>query len=167
MKKEDFLAPMMQVPPKQKIAITPFDLKTQREAFSVSLEGLKGVRRVSMPSRFISHYPRSGTLTHSSRSRHKHGRTGRSGYVHSSPGPALTSPSTKSVYCTRLSLTALVALRPLNRMVLHLTSLHTFSLRGGIQDNTDLPPTRCVQFLCGRSNLACPVAIFCVVLYRA
>jgi hypothetical protein len=27
------------------MAITPFDLKTQREAFSVSLEGLKGVRR--------------------------------------------------------------------------------------------------------------------------
>jgi len=32
----------MQVPPKQRISITPFDQKTQREAFSVSLEGLKG-----------------------------------------------------------------------------------------------------------------------------
>ena len=44
MKKDDYLTTMMQVPPKQKMAITPFDLKTQREAFSVSLEGLKGVR---------------------------------------------------------------------------------------------------------------------------
>lgn len=44
MKKDDYLATIMQVPPKQRIAITPFDQKTQREAFSVSLEGLKGVR---------------------------------------------------------------------------------------------------------------------------
>lgn len=45
MKKDDvdYLTMMMQIPPKQKIAITPFDLRTQREAFSVSLEGLKGV----------------------------------------------------------------------------------------------------------------------------
>ncbi|KAI0926423.1 hypothetical protein AcV5_008889 [Taiwanofungus camphoratus] len=42
MKKDDYLTTTIQVPPKQKIAITPFDLKTQREAFSVSLEGLKG-----------------------------------------------------------------------------------------------------------------------------
>ncbi|KAJ6619798.1 hypothetical protein B0H10DRAFT_2025071 [Mycena sp. CBHHK59/15] len=42
MKKDDYLAGIMQVPPKQRIPITPFDLKTQREAFSVSLEGLKG-----------------------------------------------------------------------------------------------------------------------------
>ncbi|OCH94866.1 hypothetical protein OBBRIDRAFT_843719 [Obba rivulosa] len=42
MKKDDYLMTMMQVPPKQRISITPFDLKTQREAFSVSLEGLKG-----------------------------------------------------------------------------------------------------------------------------
>ncbi|PCH42580.1 hypothetical protein WOLCODRAFT_132443 [Wolfiporia cocos MD-104 SS10] len=41
-KKDEYLTTMMQVPPKQKIAITPFDLRTQREAFSVSLEGLKG-----------------------------------------------------------------------------------------------------------------------------
>lgn len=39
---------MMQVPPKQKLAITSFDLKTQREAFSVSLEGLKGVGYLSI-----------------------------------------------------------------------------------------------------------------------
>ena len=44
MKKDDYLTTIMQVPPKQRIAITPFDQKTQREAFSVSLEGLKGVR---------------------------------------------------------------------------------------------------------------------------
>ncbi|KAI8969872.1 hypothetical protein BD414DRAFT_427806 [Trametes punicea] len=42
MKKDDYLTTLMQAPPKQKIAITPFDLRTQREAFSVSLEGLKG-----------------------------------------------------------------------------------------------------------------------------
>ncbi|EMD33327.1 hypothetical protein CERSUDRAFT_67993 [Gelatoporia subvermispora B] len=41
-KKDDFLMTTMQVPPKQRIRIVPFDLKTQREAFSVSLEGLKG-----------------------------------------------------------------------------------------------------------------------------
>jgi hypothetical protein len=44
MKKDDYLTTIMQVPSKQRIPITPFDLKTQREAFSVSLEGLKGVR---------------------------------------------------------------------------------------------------------------------------
>lgn len=33
---------MMQVPPKQRIQIQPFDLRTQRDAFSVSLDGLKG-----------------------------------------------------------------------------------------------------------------------------
>ncbi|KAJ7678851.1 hypothetical protein DFH06DRAFT_1265711 [Mycena polygramma] len=42
MKKDDYLAGIMQVPPKQRINIVPFDLKTQREAFSVSLDGLKG-----------------------------------------------------------------------------------------------------------------------------
>lgn len=50
MKKDDYLTTMMQIPPKQKLAIKPFDLKTQREAFSVSLEGLKGVR---LPSRAL------------------------------------------------------------------------------------------------------------------
>lgn len=44
MKKDDYLMTTMQVPPKQRIAITPFDLRTQRDAFSVSLDGLKGVR---------------------------------------------------------------------------------------------------------------------------
>jgi hypothetical protein len=47
MKKDDYLASIMQVPPKQPIQILPFDLKTQREAFSISLDGLKGVRRVA------------------------------------------------------------------------------------------------------------------------
>ncbi|TFY81878.1 hypothetical protein EWM64_g2135 [Hericium alpestre] len=42
MKKDDFLTTAISVPPKQHIPITPFDLRTQREAFSVSLEGLKG-----------------------------------------------------------------------------------------------------------------------------
>ncbi|EIW57855.1 uncharacterized protein TRAVEDRAFT_65492 [Trametes versicolor FP-101664 SS1] len=42
MKKDDYFTNLIQVPPKQKIAITPFDLRTQRDAFSVSLEGLKG-----------------------------------------------------------------------------------------------------------------------------
>ena len=44
MKKDDFLSDIIQVPPKQRIPIAPFDLRTQRDAFSVSLEGLKGVR---------------------------------------------------------------------------------------------------------------------------
>ena len=44
MKKDEYLSTVMQVPPKQRVKITPFDLKTQREAFTVSLEGLKGVR---------------------------------------------------------------------------------------------------------------------------
>lgn len=44
MKRDDYLSTIMQVPPKQRIKITPFDPKTQRDAFTVSLEGLKGVR---------------------------------------------------------------------------------------------------------------------------
>ncbi|KZP22715.1 hypothetical protein FIBSPDRAFT_685333, partial [Athelia psychrophila] len=43
MRKDDYLMTMMQVPPKQRISISQFDQKTQREAFSVSLEGLKAV----------------------------------------------------------------------------------------------------------------------------
>ncbi|KAF8071919.1 hypothetical protein FPV67DRAFT_906210 [Lyophyllum atratum] len=42
LKKDEYLSTMMMIPPKQRIQITPFDLKTQREAFAVSLEGLKG-----------------------------------------------------------------------------------------------------------------------------
>jgi len=42
MKKDDYLMTMMQVPPKQRMPITQFDIKTQREAFTVSLDGLKG-----------------------------------------------------------------------------------------------------------------------------
>ncbi|THH03736.1 hypothetical protein EW145_g6044 [Phellinidium pouzarii] len=42
MKKDDYLQNIMLVPPKQKIQITKFDPRTQREAFAVSLEGLKG-----------------------------------------------------------------------------------------------------------------------------
>jgi len=43
-KKDDFLTTIVQVPPKQHIPIAPFDSRTQSEAFTVSLEGLKGVR---------------------------------------------------------------------------------------------------------------------------
>jgi hypothetical protein len=43
-KKDDFLTTIVQVPPKQHIPIAPFDPRTQTEAFTVSLEGLKGVR---------------------------------------------------------------------------------------------------------------------------
>ncbi|KAG6813400.1 hypothetical protein H0H92_011378 [Tricholoma furcatifolium] len=42
MKKDDYLTQTMEVPPKQRIQIAPFDSRTQREAFTVSLEGLKG-----------------------------------------------------------------------------------------------------------------------------
>ncbi|KAH9999180.1 hypothetical protein BJV74DRAFT_767310 [Russula compacta] len=42
-KKDDFLTTIVQVPPKQHIPISPFDPRTQTEAFTVSLEGLKGV----------------------------------------------------------------------------------------------------------------------------
>ncbi|KAF9449524.1 hypothetical protein P691DRAFT_667328 [Macrolepiota fuliginosa MF-IS2] len=42
MKKDDYLTTMMLVPPKQRTRIHTFDLRTQQEAFAVSLEGLKG-----------------------------------------------------------------------------------------------------------------------------
>ncbi|KAF9496741.1 hypothetical protein BDN71DRAFT_1388786, partial [Pleurotus eryngii] len=42
MKKDDYLSTMIQIPPKQHIRIAPFDQRTQRDAFTVSLEGLKG-----------------------------------------------------------------------------------------------------------------------------
>ncbi|KAF9042666.1 hypothetical protein BDZ89DRAFT_1059882 [Hymenopellis radicata] len=42
MKKDDYLITAISVPPKQRLKIAPFDSRTQREAFSVSLEGLKG-----------------------------------------------------------------------------------------------------------------------------
>lgn len=43
MKKDDYLVTVMQAPPKQHIPIVQFDMKTQKEAFTVSAEGLKGV----------------------------------------------------------------------------------------------------------------------------
>ena len=43
-KKDDFLTNIVQIPPKQHIPIAPFDPRSQTEAFTVSLEGLKGVR---------------------------------------------------------------------------------------------------------------------------
>ncbi|KAF9048638.1 hypothetical protein BJ165DRAFT_1040176 [Panaeolus papilionaceus] len=44
LKKDDYLTGMIQQPPKQRMRISPFDAKTQEDAFTVSLEGLKGVR---------------------------------------------------------------------------------------------------------------------------
>ena len=46
-KKDDFLTTIMQVPPKQHINIVPFDSVTQRDAFSVGLDGLKGVSPIT------------------------------------------------------------------------------------------------------------------------
>jgi hypothetical protein len=43
LKKDDSLTKVMLVPPKQRMRIAHFDLRTQEEAFTVSLEGLKGV----------------------------------------------------------------------------------------------------------------------------
>lgn len=48
MKKDDFLTTTMLVPSKQRIAIVEFDARTQRDAFTVSAEGLKGVRKISV-----------------------------------------------------------------------------------------------------------------------
>ncbi|KAF9004000.1 hypothetical protein BDQ17DRAFT_1390390 [Cyathus striatus] len=42
LKKDDFLSTIMVVPEKQRHKITPFDAKTQHDAFEVSLEGIKG-----------------------------------------------------------------------------------------------------------------------------
>ncbi|KIM39802.1 hypothetical protein M413DRAFT_19587 [Hebeloma cylindrosporum] len=42
LKKDDYLTTMMLVPPKQRLRISHFDAKTQEDAFTVSLEGLKG-----------------------------------------------------------------------------------------------------------------------------
>ena len=44
MKKDDFLEALMMMSAKQKAEIRPFSQKVTREAFAVSLEGLKGVR---------------------------------------------------------------------------------------------------------------------------
>ena len=42
-KKDDYLTTTMQVPPKQRIAIVEFDARTQRDAFTVSADGLRSV----------------------------------------------------------------------------------------------------------------------------
>jgi len=42
LKKDDSLTKVMLVPPKQRMRIAHFDLRTQEEAFTVGLEGLKG-----------------------------------------------------------------------------------------------------------------------------
>ncbi|KAH7915653.1 hypothetical protein BJ138DRAFT_21328 [Hygrophoropsis aurantiaca] len=41
-KKDEYLATIMQIPPKQRIPIVPFDSRTQREAFTLNPEGIKG-----------------------------------------------------------------------------------------------------------------------------
>ncbi|EJD07113.1 uncharacterized protein FOMMEDRAFT_138779 [Fomitiporia mediterranea MF3/22] len=41
-KKDDYLQTMMLVPPKQRMDISKFDTRTQRDAFAVNLDGLKG-----------------------------------------------------------------------------------------------------------------------------
>lgn len=43
-KKDDYLQSVMAAEPKQRTVIKPFDLRTQREAFSVSLDGITKVR---------------------------------------------------------------------------------------------------------------------------
>lgn len=64
MKKDDYLATIMQVPPKQRIPITEFDERTQREAFTVSADGLKGVRSsvLTFVSLLIPHQWNASTL---------------------------------------------------------------------------------------------------------
>ena len=49
-KKDDFLTTIMQVPPKQRVNIVRFDSVTQRDAFSVGLDGLKGVSIIVIDS---------------------------------------------------------------------------------------------------------------------
>ena len=49
LKKDDSLTKVMLEPPKQRMRIALFDLRTQEEAFTVSLEGLKGVRSLLFP----------------------------------------------------------------------------------------------------------------------
>jgi hypothetical protein len=44
MKKDDYLANLMMMPPKEPLPIYEFDGRTQHDAFAVSPEGLKGVR---------------------------------------------------------------------------------------------------------------------------
>jgi len=44
----------MQIPPKQRMPIQSFDVKTQKEAFTVSLEGLKGVRYLVTSVHFLT-----------------------------------------------------------------------------------------------------------------
>ena len=56
MKKDDYLMTMMQVPPKQRMAIEPFDARTQERSFAVSADGLKGVRNERPVVRICSNH---------------------------------------------------------------------------------------------------------------
>lgn len=87
MKKDDYLFTMMQVPPKQRMRIRPFDEKTQADAFTVSMEGLKGVCLVFRDlllfilclMTFLS--MTSGIQARLCLSPHKPGKTGKNGFV--------------------------------------------------------------------------------------
>jgi hypothetical protein len=88
MKKDDYLMTIMQIPPKQRIPITQFDSKTQREAFTVSLEGLKGVRILTYPPNFRLVFDSTANLVVDSgiqvlwfSNPPKPGKTGKSGFV--------------------------------------------------------------------------------------
>lgn len=71
----------MLAPPKQRVRISEFDSRTQRDAFTVSLEGLKGVSldlRLRLSERLhISFY--SGILVHWFSNRLKPGKIERNG----------------------------------------------------------------------------------------
>lgn len=90
MKKDDYLSTMMQVPPKQRMRIRPFDEKTQADAFTVSMEGLKGVCLVFrdlLP--FVLHLMTSLSMTSGIQARlcsspPRPAKTGKNGFVSAS-----------------------------------------------------------------------------------
>lgn len=84
MKKDDYLQSVMFAPPKQKMQIAKFDLRTQREAFTVSMEGLKGVCTSCSSFALSLRLPLpllSGKSIHLLRSLHKPGRIENDEYV--------------------------------------------------------------------------------------
>lgn len=86
-KKDDFLQTLMLVPLKQHITISKFDPRSQREAFTVSPEGLKQVGSGSHMLRFL--HVDTGTLgsgisTPSLQNLRKPEKTGRRGWVDAS-----------------------------------------------------------------------------------
>ena len=85
MKKDDYLQTIMLVPPKQHMQISKFDSRTQRDAFIVGLEGLKGVRTVVFLLDIVLTLHESGISMLSWNCPLKHAKTGRRGFV--SPEP--------------------------------------------------------------------------------